>query len=131
MIIIDFTHADCENGNAISTEFSSSSFWLKSSSSLAVRHDNEHARNRRRQWASTVLYVQHLIPNKLKSKRHLCHPSIVWNVRVDGIAEIGVNEVRVQRYAKIGQRVKGCYTDARIAVMRPDSLAPGNVRDKR
>ena len=60
---VDVTHADCENGYAISTEFSSSSFWLKSSSSLAVRHDNEHARNRRRQWAGTVLYVQHLIPN--------------------------------------------------------------------
>ena len=42
---VDVTHADRENVNAVGTEFSSSGIWLKSSSSLAVRHDNEHARN--------------------------------------------------------------------------------------
>jgi hypothetical protein len=49
------THADRENDNTIVTKFGSSNSWLISSGSLAVRHDNEHARNRGIQWASTVL----------------------------------------------------------------------------
>ena len=49
------THADRENDNTIVTKFGSSNSWLKSSGSLAVRHENEHARNRGIQWASTVL----------------------------------------------------------------------------
>ena len=49
------THADRENDNTIVTKFGSSNSWLKSRGALAVRHDNEHARNRGIQWASTVL----------------------------------------------------------------------------
>ena len=49
------THADRENDNTIVTKFGSSNSWLKSSGSLAVRHDNEHATNRGIRWASTVL----------------------------------------------------------------------------